>query len=535
MKTFLAFLALASLLSSEPSFALLQNGGDPVNADCPSGYALEGSRCVKRTSATLVCPSGSAPNGSGGCVSYVDKVFQCPGGYQASGSSCVRTVAAQYNCPEGYSPDNGGGGEDNGRGGINIQSSRGKRKGPGIRSVSPGSSCVKTLSASASCPSDYTRSGGNCIKTATPTLSCAQGTLEADHCILTAAPIYSCSGGGTIEGDHCIRNTVGTYSCPSGAQRQGTSCVAYVQPTYSCPNGGTLSGTSCVDSRAQTVRCPETFEMVNGACQKLVTAAVIRECPSGYSDIGNGQCRRVIAAESSCSDNGSMGLHRNTGLTKGRVGSKRVVPIDGDDTDSCRSVTAAALDCGTSENRSGRCVGTYARSESCPASSAANFQLNGSQCVAQVSASRSCPAGLHLVLGICQDSVPLNLSCSSGQLQGGYCISYADPVAGCSEGQQSGGSCILSTSGEYRCLAGVASNNRCEITSAAVPTCAVGSLSNGQCLEFEEPMCESGYFRRGGSCFPQSRAGGREIEAEGGNSRKSGPALQVGPSIRRIR
>jgi hypothetical protein len=179
---------------------------------CPSGYTLNGSKCIKYTDAT------EHPGQS---------TYTCPSGYTLSGTKCTKTYDATYT-PGGtsYTCDNGG-------------------------SLS-GTKCTITKDATATttytCPSGYDRNGTSCYK-----------VYDA-----TGSTTYSCPSGYDKSG-----------SGASTKCTKSTSYNATGKTTYSCPRGGSLSGTTCTISSSYNATGKTTYtygSWVNGGTKYYTSA-----------------------------------------------------------------------------------------------------------------------------------------------------------------------------------------------------------------------------------------------------------------------
>ena len=286
-----------------------------IDYTCPTGYTLNGTYCIKYTSATEV-PGG---------VSYT-----CPTGYTKNGTKCTKTYDAKYTAGETtYSCPNGG--------------------------TLSGKTCTITTDASSSteytCPSGYTKNGSSCYK-----------VYNA-----TSKTTYSCPNGGTLSGTKCVKdgttyNAVATdttygkwvakgtqYYTSAGKGYQGTTSwlqlngmitgaacgspcggkgtwykYTYYERTativYGCPNGGTLNGTKCTITRdadkvvgETTYTCPTgyTYNKNIKKCERKISATVTPEysytCPTGYTKTGEGtntKCYKTVKGEGNyyCAD-----------------------------------------------------------------------------------------------------------------------------------------------------------------------------------------------------------------------------------------
>ena len=283
-----------------------------IDYTCPTGYTLNGTYCIKYTSATEVagevtytCPSGYTKNGTK-CTKTYDAThtpgkttYSCPNGGTLSGSTCTITTNAssstEYTCPSGYTKN--------------------------------GSSCYKVYNATAkttySCPNGGTLSGTKCVTsgssynaTAKTTYGSwvAKGTqyytssgkayqtatqwLQLNGMISGAACGSPCGGKGTwYKYTYYERTAKTTYSCPNGGTLNGTKCVtsgssynATAKTSYSCPNGGTRDGSKCTltasPSASTVYTCPSGYTKNGSKCTKTYSATANTgsgsySCPNG--------------------------------------------------------------------------------------------------------------------------------------------------------------------------------------------------------------------------------------------------------------
>ncbi len=283
-----------------------------IDYSCPVGYTLNGTYCIKYTSATevpgginYVCPSGYTLSGTK-CTKTYDATYtagnttySCPNGGSLNGSICTitqdATASTEYTCPSGYTMN--------------------------------GSSCYKVYNATSnttySCPNGGTLSGTKCVKAGTSYNATAnttygswvakgtqyytsagkgyQGTtswLQLNGMITGAACGSPCGGKGTwYKYTYYERTANITYSCPNGGTLNGTKCVkagtsynATPSTSYSCPNGGTLSGSKCTltasPSASTVYSCPSGFTRNGTRCTKTYNATPSTgsgsySCPNG--------------------------------------------------------------------------------------------------------------------------------------------------------------------------------------------------------------------------------------------------------------
>ena len=269
-----------------------------IDYSCPVGYTLNGTYCIKYTSATEVpgdvtytCPSGYTKNGTKCTKTYDatyvsgETTYSCPNGGTLSGTKCTLTQDAssstEYTCPAGYTKN--------------------------------GSSCYKVYDATSkttySCPNGGTLSGTKCVTsgssynaTANTTYGSwvAKGTqyytsagkayqsttswLQLNGMITGAACGSPCGGKGTwYKYTYYERSAKISYSCPNGGTLNGTKCVtsgssynATPSTSYSCSNGGTRNGSKCTltaSPSSQTVySCPSGYTKNGTKCTKTYNA-----------------------------------------------------------------------------------------------------------------------------------------------------------------------------------------------------------------------------------------------------------------------
>ena len=284
-----------------------------VDYSCPTGYTLNGTYCIKYTSATEVpgevsytCPTGYTKNGTK-CTKTYDATYtpgkttySCPNGGTLSGTTCTITQNAssstEYTCPSGYTKN--------------------------------GSSCYKVYNATSkttySCPNGGTLSGTKCVKDGTTYNAVATDTkygswvakgtqyytsagkayqsttswLQLNGMITGAACGSPCGGKGTwYKYTYYERSATIVYGCPNGGTLNGTKCVvagtsynATASTSYTCPNGGTRDGSKCTltaSPSTQTVySCPSGYTKNGSKCTKTYTAtsntgAGSYSCPNG--------------------------------------------------------------------------------------------------------------------------------------------------------------------------------------------------------------------------------------------------------------
>ena len=281
-----------------------------VDYSCPTGYTLNGSYCIKYTSATEVpgdvsytCPSGYTKNGTK-CTKTYDATYtpgatsySCPNGGTLNGTKCTITQQAsastEYTCPSGYTKN--------------------------------GSSCYKVYEATKTttytCPSGYTKNGSKCTKTTTINAEAkttygswvAKGTqyytsagkayqsttswLQLNGMVSGAVCGSPCGGKGTwYKYTYYERSATITYTCPSGYTKNGSKCTKTTtidgtpSTSYSCPNGGTRDGSKCTLTASPSITtvytCPSGYTKSGSTCTKVYDAtgtpgAGSYSCPNG--------------------------------------------------------------------------------------------------------------------------------------------------------------------------------------------------------------------------------------------------------------
>ena len=310
-----------------------------VDYSCPTGYTLNGTYCIKYTSATEVpgevsytCPTGYTKNGTK-CTKTYDATYtpgkttySCPNGGTLSGTKCVKD-STTYNA-------------------VATDTKYGSWVAKGTQYyTSAGKAYQSTTSwlqlngmiTGAACGSPC---GGKGTwykytyyeRSATIVYGCPNGgTLNGTKCVVagtsynaTASTSYTCPNGGTRDGSKCTLtaspSTQTVYSCPSGYTKNGSKCTKTYAATantgagsYSCPNGGTLNGSKCTITRDAdkvvgdtTYTCPSgyTYNKSNKKCEKKITATATPEytytCPTGYTKTGSGtntKCYKVVQGQ----------------------------------------------------------------------------------------------------------------------------------------------------------------------------------------------------------------------------------------------
>ena len=302
---------------------------------CPSGYTLNGSYCIKYTSAN---------------VNYGSTTYTCPTGYTKSGTKCVKTYTAtyaggntSYTCPNG--------------GTLN------------------GTTCTLTTSASSTggytCPSGYTQNGTSCYKvyqaTSSTSYSCPNGgTLNGTKCVTTSSSSYNATantsyGSWYVTGTKYYASTISVYTnntskvvfngavsgavCGSPCGNKGiwykyTYYARSANTTYSCPNGGSLSGTKCYKSSSSSYNatpstsysCPNGGTRNGSNCTITATATnnTSYSCPSGYTRNGS-TCIKTYSATANtgygyytCPNGGTLSGNKCTITTNATASSGSV-------------------------------------------------------------------------------------------------------------------------------------------------------------------------------------------------------------------
>lgn len=197
-----------------------------------------------------------------------DKSYKCPSGYTLNGTKCISEVSATESCPTDY-----------------TWSSKVNK-------------CVaKTTAIDGDCPTGYTWSSSKsvCVTLVDRTKTC-EGVEFGGNC-------YSYSEGGTKaqcdvaggtwnETGRCYRNKIDyTYSCPSGYSykiagyygwsiQNALKCTKESAKTKTCPSGYKLyhsdpnfgAGDVCVKLSDKTKTCPSGYTLSGSKCTKIINA-----------------------------------------------------------------------------------------------------------------------------------------------------------------------------------------------------------------------------------------------------------------------
>ncbi len=211
-------------------------------ADCPAGYANQGSSC-KREADTRPAPS-AAP--------------ECPSGYKLNGASCEHPATSKPNpaaraadCPDGYA--------NSGTGCFRLSAA--DPLPPSRMTCTAGETKIDTRCYKP-CPAGLTSSGANCVSPASTLsaekMSCKSGfQIDAKR----GRCVAQCAAGYNNSGEACVRaaDTLGldAMSCKAGEKNQNGRCVAAVA---GCPKGEVLQGGACYPG------CAPGFEGIGSAC-----------------------------------------------------------------------------------------------------------------------------------------------------------------------------------------------------------------------------------------------------------------------------
>ena len=133
---------------------------------------------------------------------------------------------------------------------------------------------TETDTATAICPSGYSKSGSSCVKSTTD----------------TTTKTASCPSGYSKSGNSCVKSTTDTTtktaSCPSGYNKSGNNCINSTTDTTtktaSCPSGYSKSGNNCIKQQVNKVydyiimSCPSDYKMTSDytKCYKEIDKVV---------------------------------------------------------------------------------------------------------------------------------------------------------------------------------------------------------------------------------------------------------------------
>lgn len=336
-----------------------------ANLACPSGYSLEGSACVSRRPADVGYSCEEGWTLSGDQCTLVSAVpgtiqgYQCPVGYDLDGTNCLKVQPATvsgFSCPPGYNLD--------GTDCVQVNSQPATIVGYNCPSgyIVNGSQCTRTdiipATPSYSCPPGWALAGDICSRQesmpAFTNYTCPPGWfLDGDQCRQTASQPatlsgYTCEPGWTLNGTNCSRTTTiaatSNNVCPIGWALVGNECqqtsTEPAIPNYSCDAGYVLNGSDCTltetlpasssqscngldpigglcSTIATTSTCPATMNGMTfnhsrnarGRLQCLYNPAIIYSCPSEYAVSGSSCVKlttRPAAVTYSCSAGGVL-------------------------------------------------------------------------------------------------------------------------------------------------------------------------------------------------------------------------------------
>ena len=291
---------------------------------CKTGYTLQGSKCVLKTSiekqenanikclsgynynsstkkcekvvtkeenATLVCPTGYVyATSMNKCIKGEDNVvnadvlYKCANGVlDSTGTKCIisgtkqeNATISSYTCPNGGSLN-----------GTTCAVSH-TTQNPSVCNYTNWvcSNVSYATQIGSSSTDTYTRnylykSGNNFIyQVCTRQYSCSGGGSSTSYTYYEATPVYTCSNG-TLDGTKCIIPTSTTvnatkeYKCSVGTLN-GTTCeitnILETKPTYTCKNG-TIDGTKCIigsiDKVDPTYYCTNGYTLAGNMCYMI--------------------------------------------------------------------------------------------------------------------------------------------------------------------------------------------------------------------------------------------------------------------------
>jgi hypothetical protein len=315
-----------------------------ANESCPSGYASNGSECVKIIDKS--CPSGYVPQRDASnttkyisCLRTSDSypVSACPSGYEyhAGTDKCAKTSDIVNLCPApdiyttflylgdtvpvsscdyftlnelnpyGSDPDNP---RNYCSDGYYFDDSSGRplciKKSTSIAKQSPPgcySSFVKGINSYSGAPYNET----TCYYPRPDLLSCPSGyTVSDGRCQTTTTITVSCSSGWTLSGSQCTQLVQLNPNCSSGYSFNASTDKCEKPPVshdYSCNAGWTLSGSQCTQLVQLNPNCASGYSFV-GSTNKCEKSPISYDysCNAGWTLSGS-QCSRLLQLSPVCS------------------------------------------------------------------------------------------------------------------------------------------------------------------------------------------------------------------------------------------
>ena len=318
---------------------------------CPTGYDLSSGSCVPSTnSGTASSVFACTPDGinyqdcSSGTVTTVGAPATCPSGTALNANGqCVSTTPATNTCPAG----------------TTYNTANNDCETPSAPSCPSGTSYNTTnkdceVAGTPTCPSGATYNSTLNECTAAATNTCPTGTTyntTNKDCEVTYTP--SCPAGTTYNSTENMCSAAVSYTCPTGSAYNATAKLCEVSPTTACsvsgtvwnstenmcsaaatcPSGMTLSGGVCSESSTQSPICPTgtTYKAANNDCEAAPTCpsgtisssgictttttetaicpsgtawnstenmcSAATSCSSGYDNAGNGTCTKTTTVE----------------------------------------------------------------------------------------------------------------------------------------------------------------------------------------------------------------------------------------------
>eukprot|EP01068_Selenidium_serpulae_P016522 Selendium_serpulae@DN6305_c0_g1_i4.p1 len=245
---------------------------------CPSGYYLEGQRCLNKQEVAeeLSCPTGSVER-NGQCLDfsagrwtcsgdlnllgrscvgkeYTDKTRRCPEGSILRDNECVVLGDYPFECPEDAVTENG--------------------------------RCALIMAKLRRCPDGYKNLGDLCVtrEQAQPETICARGEMEGNRCIITFPIEKVCPSGYENFGATCATYKDEVERCPEGFRPAGSWCTKTeeVEKTIQCGNGQNPSDNCAVKVDVPLSPICNVGKMMDGQCTETSYEPAVYSCPAGY-------------------------------------------------------------------------------------------------------------------------------------------------------------------------------------------------------------------------------------------------------------